>query len=123
MSELEQKISKLLQEEQPITESEAQDLAYQICELPEIKGGRVEAEVIVKTAEEWINVKEKLPEIGTEVIVYCPKCTVRKVTALARFIRYEEATDYYWDNDYGGSNIHVMDSVTHWKPMPNKPKQ
>lgn len=34
---LEQKISKLLQEEQPITESEAQDLAHLICELPEIK--------------------------------------------------------------------------------------
>lgn len=31
-----QKISKLLQEEQPITESEAQDLARLICELPEM---------------------------------------------------------------------------------------
>lgn len=46
MSDLEQKISKLLQEEQPITESEAQDLASLICELPEIKGGRVGAEVM-----------------------------------------------------------------------------
>jgi hypothetical protein len=45
MSELQQKISRLLQEEQPITESEAQDLAALICDLPEIKGGRVEAEV------------------------------------------------------------------------------
>lgn len=45
MQELEQKISKLLQEEQPITESEAQDLATLICSLPEINGGRVEAEV------------------------------------------------------------------------------
>jgi hypothetical protein len=33
MSELQQKISKLLQEEQPITESEAQDLAALICEV------------------------------------------------------------------------------------------
>lgn len=32
-----QKVSKLLQEEQPITESEAQDLARLICELPELK--------------------------------------------------------------------------------------
>jgi hypothetical protein len=45
MNGLEQKISKLLQEEQPMTESEAQDLAALICDLPEIKGGRVEAEV------------------------------------------------------------------------------
>lgn len=87
------------------------------------ESNQVQAGVSVKTADDWINIKEKLPEIGTEVIVYCPKCTVRKVTALARFIRYEEATDYYWDNAYGGSNIHVMDSVTHWKPMPNKPNR
>lgn len=45
MQELEQKISKLLQEEQPITESEAQDLATLIYNLPEIKGGRVGAGV------------------------------------------------------------------------------
>lgn len=45
MQRLERKISKLLQEEQPITESESQDLATLICELPEIKGGRVGAEV------------------------------------------------------------------------------
>jgi hypothetical protein len=41
----------------------------------------------------------------------------------ARYIRYEEATDYYWDNAYGGGNIHVMDSVTHWKPMLDKPER
>jgi ribosomal protein L37E len=41
MSELQQKISKLLQEQQPVTESEAQDLAALICDLPEIKGGRI----------------------------------------------------------------------------------
>ena len=37
MDELEHKISILIQEQQPITESEAQDLAHFICELPEIK--------------------------------------------------------------------------------------
>ena len=34
---LEHQISELLQMEQPITESEAQDLAHLICELPGIK--------------------------------------------------------------------------------------
>lgn len=39
---VEQIISKLLQAEQPITESEAQDLAYLICQLPEIKINRID---------------------------------------------------------------------------------
>ena len=33
MKEIESKISLLIQEQQPITESEAQDLAHSICEL------------------------------------------------------------------------------------------
>ena len=41
MSELELKIEKLIKDQILITESEAQDLATLICELPEIKGGRV----------------------------------------------------------------------------------
>lgn len=46
MSELELKIEKLIKDQILITESEAQDLSTLICELPEIKGGRVEAVVI-----------------------------------------------------------------------------
>jgi len=51
MSELELKIEKLIKDQILITESEAQDLATLICGLPEINGGRVGAEVIVKLAE------------------------------------------------------------------------
>jgi len=50
MKELEYKISKLLQEQQPITESEAQDLAHFICELPELKAIQVQAKVKVQIA-------------------------------------------------------------------------
>lgn len=46
MSELELKIEKLIKDQILITESEAQDLATLICELPEIKGGRVGAVVM-----------------------------------------------------------------------------
>lgn len=45
MSDLERKIEELIKDQILITESEAQDLATLICELPEIKGGRVGAEV------------------------------------------------------------------------------
>ena len=56
MKELEYKISKLLQEQQPITESEAQDLAHFICELPELKAIQVQAKVkvqLMKLMKKW----------------------------------------------------------------------
>lgn len=70
----------------------------------------------------WISVEERLPEIGEEVNVYCPQCG-KKITSLARFIRYEGAKGFYWDNSYGGSNIHIQDTVTHWRPLPEPPKK
>jgi hypothetical protein len=51
MNELEYKISILIQEQQPITESEAQDLAHFICELPEIKAIQQEPLVSQNTAD------------------------------------------------------------------------
>ena len=66
---------------------------------------------------EWINVKDRLPEIGEEVIVYTPNGW-SDVTALCRLIRYEGATEFYWDNHYGGSNFHLQEAVTHWMPLP-----
>lgn len=70
----------------------------------------------------WISVDDRLPDIGEEVMVYCPHKERRKVTALCRLIRYEGAEEYYWDNAYGGSNVHVQKSVTHWMPLADSPK-
>ncbi len=67
----------------------------------------------------WISTKDELPEIGSEVNVYTRQ---GKVTSLCRLIRHEGATTYYWDNHYGGSNVHVQDEITHWKPLPEPPK-
>lgn len=76
---------------------------------------------------EWISVEDRLPEIGREVIVYRPyKDVGKQITALCRYIRYEEATDYFWDNNYPGSgeNIHTMSArITHWMPLPDPPKE
>jgi len=69
---------------------------------------------------EWISVKDKLPEIGSEVIVLKND---GNVTALARYIRYEGAKEYFWDNFYGGSNLCLQESITHWMPLPNPPKE
>jgi len=73
---------------------------------------------------EWISVKDRLPEIGEEVLCYCPhkiEAGRNPVTALVRLIPYEGAREYYWDNYYGGNNTHVMKAVTHWQPLPPPP--
>ena len=68
----------------------------------------------------WISIKDKLPEVGTEVIVFTPHNN--KVTSLARYIRHEGANTYFWDNHYPGSgNCHIQESVTHWMPLPEPP--
>jgi hypothetical protein len=72
--------------------------------------------------DDWISVEHRLPEIGREVLVYRPNSERGTVTALARFIRYEGASDFYWDNSYPGKgNMHLDTSITHWKPMPAAP--
>jgi hypothetical protein len=72
---------------------------------------------------EWISVKDKLPEFGQEVIVFCPKSR-HIVTALARFCRYEGDVKFYWDNYYPMDGFtHVQDAVTHWQKLPEPPKQ
>lgn len=74
-----------------------------------------------KDSQKWISVEDSLPEIGEEVLVYCPyKIDKGKnpVTALARYVKHEGAIDYYWDNKYGGANTHLSDGITHWMKLP-----
>ena len=79
---------------------------------------------IDKLNESWVSVKDALPPPGVEVIVYKPESEHphNKITALARYIRYEgcnEALDYWWDNRYPGhGNMNLPESITHWRLMP-----
>ena len=55
MNVIESKISELLQEQQPITESEAQDLAALICELPELKEVKIgEQKLIINMVDDVV---------------------------------------------------------------------
>lgn len=71
----------------------------------------------------WIKVEDRLPEIGTEVNVFCPEKEFNKVTSLCRLKKYEGSSDYYWDNNYGTSNLHLKEAVTHWQPLPEPPTE
>ena len=61
MSDLERKIEKLIKDQILITESEAQDLATLIYNLPEIKGGRVGAVVKSDACGKWQKEKPNKP--------------------------------------------------------------
>lgn len=58
------------------------------------------------TVQEWISVKDKLPEQGQEVIVYSGG--VLKPTVFA----YQ-----FWNKNYDS-----WARITHWMPMPKPPK-
>lgn len=70
--------------------------------------------------DKWISVESKLPEIGELVNVYTPDTSYRKVKSLMRLIRYEGATNFYWDNRTG-TDTHIQEAVTHWQPLPPLP--
>lgn len=79
------------------------------------------AQVEALTVPQWISVEDRLPPIGQEVIVSVPGGRA-PVTALMRLIRWEGATDFYWDNAYPGKgNMHLQTSITHWMPLPAAP--
>jgi hypothetical protein len=72
--------------------------------------------------EGWVSVEDRLPELGEEVNVNVSTPNKSYVTSLCRRIRFEGATDYYWDNAYGSSNLHLKQCVTHWQPLPAAPQ-
>lgn len=69
---------------------------------------------------EWINVKEKLPERGVEVLVLGKDKTIS-----VRYIPKRSKEGYYAGDDGrswypGGWGIGW---TTHWQPLPKAPKQ
>lgn len=61
------------------------------------------------TVQEWISVKDGLPEEGEDVLVYRGSgCNVEALESVSR---------KYWEND-----IFSYCRVTHWMPLPQPPK-
>lgn len=103
---------------------------YGVCPMtgalePQKDGVWLYRDDVEKLIPKWLSVEDSLPPLGLEVLAYVPsrkEMGRNPVTALARYIRYEGAEDFYWDNNYGGSNIHLSTSVTHWMPLSEPPK-
>ena len=67
----------------------------------------------VQPVNQWISVKDRLPEIGQKVLVYYPKWDGNEIQ-VAHLMR--KRTMFYVD----GINIRA-ENITHWQPLPKPP--
>ena len=64
----------------------------------------------VQPVNHWISVKDRLPEMDVNVLVY----TELKNTFVTSRVDAET-----WEDDYG---FFLAEGVTHWRPLPNPPE-
>lgn len=62
------------------------------------------------TVQEWISVKDRLPEDNKEVLIYCGSY---------HELGWYESNNKSWRSDFLGC---CTDDVTHWIPLPEPPK-
>lgn len=77
----------------------------------------------LRPVEEWISVKEMLPEVFDEVLVYNSCCDDSSISIAWRETkpRKNGIVDWYWNSRmaYPEDLAHV----THWMPLPEPPKE
>ena len=90
-----------------ISEEAAHEMAKRVAEMP-----TVEAE----PDKGWISVKDKMPDEGKEVLIYCPEFLeeIRKVF-------YTEG-DFYAEREDLIIRPAPNGYCTHWQPLPEPPK-
>ena len=67
-----------------------------------------------RDAEQWIPCSERLPETGTDVIVYYPYWYKSPV-------QIAHLKGDFWESSDGEYDFPVK-AVTHWKPLPEPPE-
>jgi len=74
---------------------------------------------------EWISVKDKLPSNDKQVEVVFYKSPYEWFTGMYTPIGFcgEKSNTFSWHNHQVDDNYIVIESVTHWLPLPNPPKE
>ncbi len=67
---------------------------------------------------EWVDIKERLPEIGNNVLF--PNCSNRVLVAIAD--ENEAKCGYYEYDGWVDEDGEPMKHVTHWRPLPSVSK-
>lgn len=69
----------------------------------------------------WISVKDRLPEIGQEVLVHRPNIIFYPQLVTGRLVLNLHTEKYCWDID-GCDNYLPLGDITHWMNLPETPK-
>lgn len=69
-------------------------------------------------ADKWISVTERLPEVRNAVLCYSPHHN--NIWALSL---HEDGEWYYWIPMYEKYNPDFDGPITHWRPLPEHPKE
>ena len=72
----------------------------------------------VPVKQEWISVKDRLPEAGHKPYLTCRKTIKGRIVIESRYLHtsYESPCVAYWEGKKNGE-------VTHWMPLPEPPKE
>ena len=69
---------------------------------------------------EWISVKDSLPPIDTEVLVF----SHGKISVCSLIRQDEETADVVWEDAYGyWDDDEGVSAVSHWMFLPEPPKE
>jgi hypothetical protein len=77
-----------------------------------------------KGGNEWISVKDKLPEEGVNVLCYNENFDIYEVSHRWRneYDEYKEQTDGLYKKVRGSYEMWSNNDATHWRPLPAPPK-
>ena len=73
------------------------------------------------TVQEWISVKDRLPDTCGFPCLLCGENAFGQICAFAGFTGYMERGKFEWYSNQKDIDIDVW-TITHWMPMPNPPK-
>ena len=85
------------------------DVAEYVAKMPTIEAEPVK--------QEWISVKDRLPERDQKVLVY----DAGDETEIHVYHLREDLDGLYWDDESGWAVD--FENVTHWMPLPEPPKE
>lgn len=67
---------------------------------------------------EWISVKDKLPEVSGDYMVWDPVAKIVQIVHYSKKHNLWNSRDYYSEEEKARFSI---DTITHWQPVPAPP--
>ena len=81
------------------------------------------SEPSIETVQEWISVKDRLPDNKEHDWVLAQVVEVNGYMHIPKVMEYRQQRNDWFEETYGWLSEHNgLFSVTHWMPLPNPPK-